>query len=133
MAGKGPWFVAAAAVAGLAATVLWVRQGRAATHPDPRPGVTAERVLAPATVPHAPGAQEAYEAARSAPGILDGVYCHCACSKHSGHRSLLTCFESEHAAHCDVCIGEAMLATQLAARGTSLAGIRQAVDAQYGR
>jgi hypothetical protein len=30
-------------------------------------------------------------------------------------------------------MGEAMLATRLAAQGSGLAGIRQAVDAQYGR
>src|SRR5256885_448467 len=51
----------------------------------------------------------------------------------SGHRSLLTCFESEHASHCDICMGEAMLATRLAAQGSGLAAIRQAIDAQYGR
>jgi len=130
---KSAWLVAAAGVAALAGTLVLARPGRAATHPEPRPGVTAERVLPPAAVPHTPGAAEAYAAARSAPRILDGVYCHCDCSQHSGHRSLLTCFESEHASHCDICMGEAMLATRLAAQGSGLAAIRQAIDAQYGR
>jgi len=83
-------------------------------------------------VPRTPGAAEAYEAARTAPQVLDGLYCHCDCSKHSGHRSLLTCFESEHGAYCDVCMGEAMLAGQLAASGSSLAAIRSAIDARFG-
>jgi hypothetical protein len=107
-------------------------QGAAAGHPDPRPGITAERVLADAAVPRMPGTLEAYAAARAAPGVLDGVYCHCDCSKHAGHRSLLTCFESDHGAYCDICMGEAVLAAQLAARGTSLQEIRAAIDARFG-
>src|SRR5207245_10258130 len=97
---KSAWLVAVAGVAALAGTLVLARPGRAATHPEPRPGVTAERVLPPAAVPHTPGAAEAYAAARSAPRILDGVYCHCDCSQHSGHRSLLTCFDSEPASRC---------------------------------
>jgi hypothetical protein len=89
-------------------------------------------VLPGAAVPRTPGALEAYAAARAAPATLDGVYCHCDCSKHSGHRSLLTCFESEHGGFCDICMGEAVLAAQLAARGTSLQGIRTAIDARFG-
>src|SRR2546427_2694370 len=58
-----------------------------AVHPDPRPGVTAERVLPASMVPNTPGAAEAYAAARIAPAVLDGLYCHCDCSKHFGHRS----------------------------------------------
>jgi hypothetical protein len=79
-----------------------------------------------------PGTLEAYAAARSAPAVLDGVYCHCDCSQHAGHRSLLTCFESDHGAYCDICMGEAVLAAQLAARGTSLQEIRAAIDARFG-
>ena len=108
------------------------RPAAGGTHPAPRPGITAERVLADATIPHTPGATEAYAAARAAAGTLDGVYCHCDCSKHSGHRSLLTCFESEHGAYCDICMGEAVMAAQLAARGTSLQEIRAAIDARFG-
>ena len=73
---KSAWLVAVAGVAALAGTLVLARPGRAATHPEPRPGVTAERVLPPAAVPHTPGAAEAYAAARSAPRILNGVYCH---------------------------------------------------------
>lgn len=123
-----------AAVAALG--VLAVKQGAGGggtvPHPDPRSGVTAERVLAPSLVPGTPGAAEAYAAARSAPGVLDGVYCHCDCAKHFGHRSLLTCFESDHGARCDICMGEAMLASQLASRGSSLEDIRRAIDQRFG-
>ncbi|MGH7607057.1 MAG: PCYCGC motif-containing (lipo)protein, partial [Gemmatimonadales bacterium] len=101
-------------------------------HPTPRRDITAERVLPDAAVPRTAGALEAYAAARTAAAVLDGVYCHCDCSKHAGHRSLLTCFESDHAAYCDVCMGEAVVAAQLAARGASLEEIRGAIDRQFG-
>ena len=112
--------------------VLVATGAAGAAHPTPRPCITAEKVLPRAAIPRIPGALEAYAAARSAPRVLDGVYCHCDCSKHAGHRSLLTCFESEHAAHCDICMGEAMLAAQLADRGASLQKIRDAIDRQFG-
>ncbi|MGH7570139.1 MAG: CYCXC family (seleno)protein [Gemmatimonadales bacterium] len=127
-----PWVVGGAAALGVVGVLLATRSGVAAGHPEPRPGITAERVLPPAAVPRTPGAAEAYVAARAAPATLDGVYCYCDCSKHSDHRSLLTCFESEHGAHCDICMGEGVLAAQLASQGTSLQDIRQAIDARFG-
>ena len=129
---KTPWIVAGAAAIVLAAVVFSARPSAAGAHPDPRPGITAERVLTGAAIPGTPGAAEAYAAARAAASTLDGVYCHCDCSKHAGHRSLLTCFETNHGAYCDICMGEAMLANQLASRGTSLQEIRAAIDAQFG-
>jgi hypothetical protein len=132
VSGRTPWIVAGAAAIVLAAVLFSARPAAGGTHPDPRPGITAERVLTGAAVPRTPGAAEAYAAARAAATTLDGVYCHCDCSKHAGHRSLLTCFESEHGAYCDICMGEAMLASQLASRGTSLREIRAAIDARFG-
>jgi hypothetical protein len=130
LGGRLPWLVAA--VAGVAlAVVAWPRDARAG-HPEPRSGVTAERVLPVSAVPRTPGSLEAYAAARANPQTLDGVYCHCECSRHAGHRSLLTCFESEHGAYCDICIGEAVQAAELAARGTALAEIRRAIDERFG-
>lgn len=127
-----PWVVGGVAVVALAAVLVGPRAVQAAAHPDPRPGITAERVLQPAMVPVGPGTLEAYEAARRVPQVLDGIYCHCNCSKSIGHRSLLTCFESDHGARCDICMGEAMLAAQLAGSWRSLAAIRKAIDAQFG-
>jgi hypothetical protein len=126
-----PWIVAG--VAGLAvAGVLLSRGGQAALHPEPRPGVTAERQLPLGLVLGTPArAAAAYAAARSAPQLLDGLYCHCECAKHFGHRSLLTCFESDHGGQCDICMGEALLATRLAAGGSALAQIRRAIDERF--
>jgi hypothetical protein len=83
-------------------------------------------------VVNTPGPAEAYAAARSAAQVLDGLHCHCECAKHFGHRSLLTCFESDHASHCDICMGEAVLAAQLASRDGSLDAIRRAIDERFG-
>jgi hypothetical protein len=129
---KGPWIVAGVAAAAVAGVLTVQRAGGTVVHPDPRPGVTAERVVPPSMVPRTPGAAEAYAAAREAPQVLDGVHCHCECAKHFGHRSLLTCFESEHGSHCDICMGEAVLAAGLASRGSSLDAIRRAIDERFG-
>jgi uncharacterized protein with PCYCGC motif len=128
---KLPWAIAGVAAAALVAVLLVKQTGGVVEHPDPRPGVTAERVLPPSLVLNAPGAAEAYAAARSAPQVLDGLYCHCQCAKHLGHRSLLTCFESDHGSQCDICMGEAVLATQLASQGSSLDAIRRAIDERF--
>src|SRR3954463_6328389 len=131
---KAPWIVAGAAAVALPGVVLSTRPatGKGSIHPEPRPGITAEKILPNFAVPKNPGALEAYAAARSAAATLDGVYCHCDCSKHAGHRSLLSCFESDHGAFCDICMGEAMLASGMAKQGKSLTDIRAAIDRQFG-
>lgn len=130
MSRRLPWLIAGAAGA-LLAVVLFTGGARAG-HPDPRPGITAEQVLPPAAVPGTAGSVESYAAARAVPQVLDGLFCHCDCARHSGHRSLLTCFESEHGGYCDICMGEAVLAQQMTARGDAIDAIRRAVDAQFG-
>ena len=127
-----PWVIAGGAGLALVLFVAAGRQGRATVHPDPRPGVTAERVVPPALLPNERGILEAYAAARRAPQVLDGVFCYCHCARNFGHRSLLTCFETDHGSHCDICMGEAKLAAQLAMRGTSLGDIRRAIDGRFG-
>jgi hypothetical protein len=129
---KAPWIVAGAAAVALGAVVLATRPASGSIHPNPRPGITGEKVLPDFAIPKNPGALEAYAAARRAAATLDGVYCHCDCSKHFGHRSLLTCFESDHGGFCDICMGEAMVASGMAARGQSLMEIRDAIDRQFG-
>jgi len=131
---KLPWVVGGAAVVGLVlvVTMTGAPAGAAGIHPDPRPGITAARVLPVGKVPVSQETLEAYEAARRVPQVLDGIYCHCNCSKSIGHRSLLTCFESDHASYCGICMGEAMLAEKMHGSGNSLAQIRKAIDAQFG-
>jgi hypothetical protein len=129
---KAPWVIAAVAAAATAAAVVTAKPARGSDHPEPRAGITAAEGVTGEEIPRTPGAVEAYAAARNAAPTLDGLYCHCDCSKHAGHRSLLTCFQTDHGAYCDVCMGEAMLANQLAGRGTSLQDIRTAIDRQFG-
>jgi hypothetical protein len=128
--------VAGAGLLALAGVVFLTRPagggGGGAIHPTPRPGITAAKVVPISFVPRTPGANEAYAAARETAATLDGVYCHCDCSKHASHRSLLTCFESEHGAYCDICMGEAMLASGMTKQGKSLTDIRAAIDRQFG-
>jgi Protein of unknown function with PCYCGC motif len=128
---KLPWIVAGAGVVVLGAVLLVPRAVQATIHPDPRPGITAENVLQPAMVAMGPGTLEAYEAARRVPQVLDGLFCHCNCAKFHGHRSLLTCFESNHGAYCDICMQEAMMAAEMTGSGQSLAQIRKAIDARF--
>jgi hypothetical protein len=129
---RTPWVLAGAATVALAGVMFLTRPATGSNHPTPRSGITAAKVLGDASIPRTPGALEAYAAARGAARTLDGVYCHCDCSKHAGHRSLLTCFEGEHAAYCDICMGEAMLASGMAKQGKSLSEIRAAIDRQFG-
>jgi hypothetical protein len=75
----------------------------------------------------------AYQLARQIPGTLDGLYCYCHCKEQSGHRSLLTCFQSEHGAACDICMAEAETAGEMVAQGRSLADIRTQIDVAFGR
>jgi hypothetical protein len=105
--------VVLAALVVLAVPLIW----RAAT---PRgnaaaPALTAE---APALAAAAPGsvrtrretrptldparfvgkAAQAHQIAREIPDTLDQLYCYCECDKHSGHKSLLSCYTDGHAA-----------------------------------
>ena len=58
-------------------------------------------------------AREAYEAAKKIPETLAQLPCYCECDKAFGHKSLHTCFVDDHAAHCAVCVDEALLAYKL--------------------
>jgi hypothetical protein len=78
-----------------------------------------------------PRIAEVYAMAAQIPHVLDGIYCYCDCSKHSDHRSLLTCFQDDHGAACDVCLTEAALAFRMVGEGRSLKEIRKAVDDLY--
>ena len=80
----------------------------------------------------APRQREAYAAAREIPAVLNQLYCWCGCKKHSVHRSLLECFESEHGANCDICTGEAVLALAMVRKGvTDIRAIQDAIDASW--
>ena len=107
----------------------WIPRGTT-KHPDPRPGITAEHVLAADKVDASH--RDAYAAAREIPEILDGIYCHCDCAdRHGNLRSLLSCYETEMPMSCGVCSGEARTALRLHKKGKTLDEIRSAIDKQF--
>jgi len=123
--------VAAVAIVGGAPLPSPRAARRAYLHPEPRPGVTSERVLPAERVPAR--IRDAYAAARAFPATFDGLYCHCDCAERHGElRSLLSCYETDMPLGCGICQGEARLAGKLARKGESLQRIREEVDERYG-
>ena len=100
-------------------------------HPEPRPGITAAKVL-PDSALHSADAIAAFGLARQIPQVLDGIRCSCGCADLKGYYSVLSCFEDGGMAqHCVICQGEATLAFKLHKDGWSLNGIRRSIDAAY--
>ena len=69
----------------------------------------------------------AYAVAKEIPKVLAQQPCYCWCSR-GGHRGLLDCYVTEHAAHCGVCQKEALLAGKMTREGKSPAEIRAAIE-----
>lgn len=75
----------------------------------------------------------AYQAAKEIPQTLAQLPCYCHCDQGHGHKSLHSCFESEHGENCGICIGEALMAYQLEKRAKLRAPeIREQIIAAYG-
>lgn len=78
-------------------------------------------------------AAKAYQIAEEMPQTLDALYCYCKCKESPTlqHKTLLTCYTSDHAAKCGICMHEAEMAADLTKQGRSIPEIRAAVDAFY--
>jgi hypothetical protein len=74
-----------------------------------------------------PQTARAYTVAKEIPKVLAQQPCYCWCSR-GGHRGLLDCYVSDHAAHCGVCQKEALFAAKLTKQGKSPAEIRTAIE-----
>jgi hypothetical protein len=73
-----------------------------------------------------------YQAAKEIPRTLAQLPCYCHCDRGFGHKSLQSCFVDDHAAHCSICIDEALAAYQLEKRdGLKPEQIRERVVAQF--
>lgn len=129
-----PWPILVLLVAAVAAVgyTLIAPPAGAAQHPEPRAGITAGKVQPPERYADDPRVAQVYEEVAQIAAVADGLYCYCHCERHSGHYSLLSCFESDHGAACDVCLNQAHLAYTMTQRGASLGDIRLAIDARYG-
>ena len=61
--------------------------------------------------------REAYQVAKEIPETLAQLPCYCECDKAFGHKSLHSCFVTDHASQCAVCVDEALLAYKLQKEG----------------
>lgn len=105
--------------------------GGGTDHPEPRDHVDHTHVAPAARYAAYPRVAQIYARVAEVPHVVDGIYCYCACSDHSGHYSLLDCFRDDHAARCDVCLSEADMAYRMHREGRSLDEIRTAIDRLY--
>lgn len=74
---------------------------------------------------------KAYQIAKEIPEVLDSIYCYCRCKENFGHKSLLSCYVDDHAAYCDVCMDEAIIAYDLYKEGKDILTIRKYIDKKY--
>ena len=101
------------------------------THPAPRPGITAARVLTAQQLDNKHAAK-VFDLVRQIPEVVDGIHCYCGCASRKGFYSLLSCYEQDGMAqHCEICQGEARLVHKLHTDGWSLTGIRTSIDAKF--
>lgn len=76
--------------------------------------------------------RQAFQAAAEIPQTLAQLPCYCHCDRGLGHKSLHSCFEDDHAAHCAVCVNEALMAYRLEKeQKLSIAQIRERIIAKY--
>jgi hypothetical protein len=93
------------------------------------PPATLPPTLAPEKFPGK--TRQAYQAAKDIPRTIAQLPCYCHCDRGMGHKSLHSCFEDDHAAHCDVCVNEAIMAYQMQKQGMAPAQIREQIISKY--
>lgn len=57
--------------------------------------------------------REAYKAVKEIPQTIAQLPCYCYCDESFGHKSLHSCFEDDHGAHCAVCVNEVLMAYRM--------------------
>ena len=73
----------------------------------------------------------AYKVAKEIPEVLDKVWCYCDCENHADHKSLKTCYTSEHASFCGICMDEALMVYDLHKKGFPIDDIRKEVHREF--
>jgi hypothetical protein len=71
--------------------------------------------------------EHAYELAEKIPNVIYQLPCYCYCDRSVGHKSLHSCYESAHAAHCAACLKELYFAYTETKKGKTPAQIRAAI------
>src|SRR5437870_3307983 len=135
---KTKYLILILVIVGAAVAALLVMQGRGLNDREPHPSLVEKQltpqpdtstVRVPAHYEQAPSlstlgptlspekftgmTRDAYKAAQEIPQTLAQMPCYCHCDRSLGHKSLHSCFEDDHAAHCAVCAGEALMAYRL--------------------
>jgi len=112
-------------------TVTRTTPSPATTHPVPAhftaPPMASELGPVLASAQFTGKAREAYEAVSRIPATIAQMPCYCHCDRGMGHKSLHSCFEDDHAAHCAVCVDEALMVYRLQKEGLSPAEIRERI------
>jgi hypothetical protein len=106
----------------------------AAAPATPRPGASlASTILDPDQFDD-PIVRSVYAKAKEVPDRLDQLYCYCHCSKNEmlKHKSLLSCFQSDHASTCQICMREAVQAWSDQQKGLDIEATKKAIDMIYG-
>lgn len=113
--------------------LLWHSPASArTTHPEPRPGITAAKVLKREELGDDAGTIRIFDQVRQIPHIVDGIRCYCGCAEIPEFYSLLSCYESDGMArYCEVCRGEGELVFKLHKEGQTLDQIRKAIDKKF--
>jgi hypothetical protein len=77
--------------------------------------------------------KKSYEAARKYPATLDLIHCFCECkeSPREHHKTLLTCFTSQHAAGCGICQHEAIMAAKMKDEGATDEEVEYTVESLH--
>lgn len=79
-------------------------------------------------------ARLAYQVAREIPQTLAQLPCYCYCDETLGHKSLHSCYETDHSASCATCVNEALLAYRLQKeQGLTAPQIRERINAEFSR
>ncbi len=74
--------------------------------------------------------RKAYQVAKDIPQTLTQLPCFCYCDT-IGHKSLHSCYESDHSAGCTVCVDSALIADELKKQGVSDSEIRDKLITKY--
>ena len=99
------------------------------TQPPPAPNapvLTAAQLVNPA-------AATVYAQAAQITDRLSKMYCYCQCHELHGHASLLTCFQTNHAEECSICLHEATQAYMDWKNGLPVQASQHAADVAFHR
>ena len=79
-------------------------------------------------------ARQAYQVAKEIPQTLAQLPCYCYCDESFGHKSLHSCYETDHSSQCAVCVSEALLAYRLQKeQRLNPAQIRERIIAEFSK